>query len=112
MQVPSSSHQSLLSGRTSSVMQDQPTSIYHTNSSLKPYWWLVLGWLLLSCLSVSSQTIATTYTFTSGTATYTPLSGATLVIAGSNGTSMATGTFNDEAVVGPFNIGFNFCFDG
>lgn len=52
----------------------------------------------------------TDYQVTTSTATYTPLTNDTLLIGGSNSTG-ANGQFNELAIGGPVNIGFEFKFD-
>jgi uncharacterized repeat protein (TIGR01451 family) len=66
--------------------------------------------LLLISAPASAQVLSTDYTFavTSGNP-YTPLTGATLQIPGSDDNT--NGTYNDALVVGPLNLGFDFCFD-
>ncbi|MBS1914203.1 MAG: choice-of-anchor D domain-containing protein [Bacteroidetes bacterium] len=66
--------------------------------------------LMLLGGSSSWALLSTDYTFTTSTITYTPLTTATMVIAGTNGAAAGTGTFNDSASAGPFNIGFTFRF--
>lgn len=55
--------------------------------------------------------LSANYTFASGTGTLTPIAVPNTAIAGTNAAAPGTGTFNELAVAGPFNIGFNFKFD-
>ncbi|MEP7218480.1 MAG: hypothetical protein ABI876_06165, partial [Bacteroidota bacterium] len=54
--------------------------------------------------------LSANYTFASGPGTLSPIAGSSTAIDGTNTSTPATGTFNELAVAGPFNIGFNFKF--
>lgn len=73
----------------------------------------LLACLVLLTLSggIARATLPTDYQFSSSSATYTPLTGATTAISGTNTGGPGSGTFNDTAVAGPINIGFSFQFD-
>lgn len=53
--------------------------------------------------------LSSDYQFTATTGTYTPLTGGTQLIAGTDAST--NGTFNDSAVGGPVDIGFTVQFD-
>jgi hypothetical protein len=68
--------------------------------------------LLLLASSVSAWANLGDYRFTAiPTGSYNNLSGGTLLIAGTDGTT-GTGTYNQDAVAGSVPIGFTFYFDG
>lgn len=61
--------------------------------------------------SFARALLSSDYQFTTSTAAYTPLTGATVAISGTNQSLPGGGTFNDSAMSGPFSIGFSFQFD-
>ncbi|MEP7238287.1 MAG: PKD-like domain-containing protein, partial [Ferruginibacter sp.] len=73
---------------------------------LKKYFIIVMGLLYIN--TAVAQTLAADYQFATSSTAYTPLSGATTLIAGTN---TGVGTFNDAATAGPTNIGFTFRFN-
>jgi hypothetical protein len=70
---------------------------------------LALVALFVAGTGRASATLANDYLFSTTTGTYTPLSGGTLLIGGT--TANTAGSFNDSAVAGPVDIGFNFVFN-
>lgn len=74
---------------------------------------LLIAMVALMALATTSAwaLLSSDYQFTASNATYTPIAGASVAIAGTNQNVPGGGQFNDTASAGPFNIGFAFRFD-
>lgn len=75
-----------------------------------PLWLL---FLLTVAIVLPSRTLWAAfddYGFSASAGTFSQLSGGTMVIAGTS--SGTVGAFDDQKTAGPYNIGFNFLFDG